>query len=97
VLWERELNPDDLTGEAWTNGQELPVARSNDRATLTDGASGCHTSAATGEGVMPSQEGTLAHATSAKALSLKCERGLGGIQGKWTCFPCVIHSNSQLI
>jgi hypothetical protein len=28
VLWERELDPEMLTGEAWTNGQELPVARS---------------------------------------------------------------------
>jgi hypothetical protein len=54
----------------------------HDHATLTDGPSGGHTSAATGEGVMLSQEGTLAHATSAKALSLKREGGLGGIQGK---------------
>jgi hypothetical protein len=43
------------------------------------------------------QEGTVAHATIAKALSLKCEGGLGGIQGKWTCFPCVVYGNSQLI
>ena len=40
------------------------------------------------------QEGTVAHATIAKALSLKCEGGLGGIQGKWKCLPCVVHSNS---
>jgi hypothetical protein len=43
------------------------------------------------------QEGTVAHATIAKALSLNREEGLGGIQGKWTCFPCVVYSNSQLI
>jgi len=41
--------------------------------------------------------GTVAHATIAKALSLKCEGGWGSIQGEWTCFPCVVHSNSQLI
>jgi hypothetical protein len=46
---------------------------------------------------MLSPEGTAAHATIAKALSLKCERGLGGIQGKWMGFPCVVHRNSQLI
>jgi hypothetical protein len=69
----------------------------HDHATLTDGASGCHTSAATGEGVMLSQEGTVAHPMSAKALALKCEGDLGGIQSKWTCFPCVIYGNSQLI
>jgi hypothetical protein len=46
---------------------------------------------------MLSQEGTVAHATIAKALSLKCEGGLGSIQGEWTCFSRVVHSNSQLI
>ncbi len=46
---------------------------------------------------MLSQEGTVAHATLAKASALKCEEGLGGIHGKWACFPCVVHSNSQLI
>jgi hypothetical protein len=69
----------------------------HDHATPTHGASGYHTSAATGETVMLSQEGTVAHPMSVKALLLKCEGGLGGIQSKWTCFPCVIHSNSQFI
>ena len=43
------------------------------------------------------QEGTVAHATIAKALSLIREEGLGGIQGKSACFPGAVHSNSQLI
>jgi len=69
----------------------------NDRVTPTDGALSRHTTAATGEGIILSQEGTVAQATNAKALSLKCEGGLGSIQSKRTGFPCVIHSNSQLI
>jgi hypothetical protein len=46
---------------------------------------------------MLSQEGTVAPATIAKTLSLKCEGGLGAIHGKLTCFPCMVHRNSQLM
>jgi hypothetical protein len=80
-------------------GKNCPSAGQHDRVTLSDGGIDRAVTQVPREGrvAMLSQEGTVAHATIAKALALKCEGGLGGIQGKWTCFPCMVHSNSQLI
>ena len=78
-------------------GKKCRSPGQHERVTLAGGGIGLSHECGERGVVLLSQEGTVAHATIAKALSLKCEGGLGSIQGEWTCFPCVVHRNSQLI